>query len=142
MGRLGIRKLVLLAVGLFAAVATSPAHAAFSSAPDRTYVTNGSVRAIVRSGGTVYLGGDFTRIAPRTGAGAELNLASKPEFNSALQPPTLVGRVMHAFDFGHSTETEQERVLRAYFDRLDVYSPKESRFIGIRFTSADHRRLT
>ena len=44
---------------------------------------------------------------------------------------------MHAFDFGHSTETEQERVLRAYFDRLDVYSPKESRFIGIRFTSAD-----
>ena len=64
-------------------------------------------------------------------------LAKKPEFNSALQPPTLVGRVMHAFDFGHSTETEQERVLRAYFDRLDVYSPKESRFIGIRFTSAD-----
>ncbi|MGZ5890562.1 MAG: GumC family protein, partial [Hyphomicrobium sp.] len=64
-------------------------------------------------------------------------LAKKPEFNSALQPPTLIGRAMHAFDFGHSTETEQERVLRAYFDRLDVYSPKESRFIGIRFTSAD-----
>ena len=64
-------------------------------------------------------------------------LAKKPEFNSALQPPTLIGRAMHAFDIGHSTETEQERVLRAYFDRLDVYSPKESRFIGIRFTSAD-----
>jgi len=64
-------------------------------------------------------------------------LANKPEFNSALQSPSLVGRVMHAFDFGHGTETEQERVLRAYFDRLDVYSPKESRFIGIRFTSQD-----
>jgi uncharacterized protein involved in exopolysaccharide biosynthesis len=64
-------------------------------------------------------------------------LANKPEFNSALQAPSLVGRVMHAFDFGHGTETEQERVLRAYFDRLDVYSPKESRFIGIRFTSQD-----
>ena len=64
-------------------------------------------------------------------------LAKKPEFNSALQPPTLIGRAMHAFDFGDSTETEQERVLRAYFDSLDVYSPKESRFIGIRFTSAD-----
>ncbi len=64
-------------------------------------------------------------------------LANKPEFNSALQTPSLVGRVMHAFDFGHGTETEQERVLRAYFDRLDVYSPKESRFIGIRFTSQD-----
>ncbi len=64
-------------------------------------------------------------------------LANKPEFNSALRAPTLVGRVMHAFDFGHGTETEQERVLRAYFDRLDVYSPKESRFIGIRFTSQE-----
>jgi succinoglycan biosynthesis transport protein ExoP len=64
-------------------------------------------------------------------------LANKPEFNGALQTPTLVGRVMHVFDFGRGTETEQERVLRAYFDRLDVYSPKESRFIGIRFTSQD-----
>jgi uncharacterized protein involved in exopolysaccharide biosynthesis len=64
-------------------------------------------------------------------------LANKPEFNSALQPPTLVSRILHVFDFGHGTETEQERVLRAYFDRLDVYSPKESRFIGIRFTSQD-----
>jgi tyrosine-protein kinase Etk/Wzc len=64
-------------------------------------------------------------------------LANKPEFNSSLQPPTLVGRVLHVFNFGRGTETEQERVLRAYFDRLDVYSPKESRFIGIRFTSQD-----
>lgn len=64
-------------------------------------------------------------------------LANKPEFNSALQPPTLVSRILHVLDFGRGTETEQERVLRAYFDRLDVYSPKESRFIGIRFTSQD-----
>jgi tyrosine-protein kinase Etk/Wzc len=64
-------------------------------------------------------------------------LANKPEFNSALQTPTLIGRIIYAFDFGRGTETEQERVLRAYFDRLDVYSPKESRFIGIRFTSQD-----
>ena len=64
-------------------------------------------------------------------------LANKPEFNGALQSPSLVGRIVHVFDFGRGSETEQERVLRAYFDRLDVYSPKESRFIGIRFTSQD-----
>ena len=28
-------------------------------------------------------------------------------------------------------------MLGAYFDRLNVYSPKESRFIGIQFTSQD-----
>jgi uncharacterized protein involved in exopolysaccharide biosynthesis len=69
---------------------------------------------------------------------AEEGLANKPEFNSALQPPTLMNRILHALDFtGQGKESEQDRVLKAYFDRLDVYSPKESRFIGIRFTSED-----
>ncbi len=68
---------------------------------------------------------------------ADEGLANKPEFNSALAPPTLVSRILNAFDFGRGSESEQDRVLKAYFSRLDVYSPKESRFIGIRFTSED-----
>ena len=69
---------------------------------------------------------------------ADEGLANKPEFNSALQPPSLLSRIFGALDFtGKGHESEQDRVLKAYFDRLDVYSPKESRFIGIRFTSED-----
>ena len=65
-------------------------------------------------------------------------LANKPEFNSALAPPSLLDRIVRALDFApRSGESEQDRVMKAYFDRLDVYSPKESRFIGIRFTSED-----
>lgn len=69
---------------------------------------------------------------------AEEGLANKPEFNSALQPPTPMRRILHALDLtDQGKQSDQDRVLKAYFDRLDVYSPKESRFIGIRFTSED-----
>ncbi len=68
---------------------------------------------------------------------ADEHLADKPEFNSALAPPTLLSRILGALDFTGGKESEQDRVLQAYFDRLDVYSPKESRFIGIRFSSQD-----
>jgi hypothetical protein len=66
---------LLAVVGLFAAALAGPAHA-FSPVPDRTYVTNGTVRAVLRSGNTVYLGGDFTRVGPRTGSGAQLDPSS------------------------------------------------------------------
>lgn len=66
------------------------------------------------------------------------HLADKPEFNSALQPPSQISRILNALDLGgQNEESEQERVLKAYFKRLEVYSPKESRVIGIRFTSSD-----
>jgi uncharacterized protein involved in exopolysaccharide biosynthesis len=68
---------------------------------------------------------------------AEEGLADKPEFNSALQPPSLIGRIRGALDFSQGHQSKQDRVLQAYFDRLDVYSPKESRFIGIQFSSQD-----
>jgi uncharacterized protein involved in exopolysaccharide biosynthesis len=41
------------------------------------------------------------------------------------------------FNMAPAHESEQDRVLNAYYDRLNVYSPKESRFIGIQFTSQD-----
>jgi hypothetical protein len=41
--------------------------APFNQSPDPTWQTNGRVRAIVYSGGTVYLGGEFTALEPAGG---------------------------------------------------------------------------
>lgn len=67
----------------------------------------------------------------------ELKLASMPEFNSALGPSDAADRMLRLVGIGgpRAGESERDRVLGAYFRRLEVYSPKESRFIGIRFTS-------
>jgi hypothetical protein len=45
-----------------------------SDTPDPTYVTDGEVHAIVRSGDTIYIGGLFTRVGPRPGPGVEVAL--------------------------------------------------------------------
>lgn len=66
---------------------------------------------------------------------ADEKLASNPEFNSALRSPSMLDKVMSMFSSG--TESEQDRLLKAFYKRLEVYSPKESRVIGIRFTSGD-----
>jgi hypothetical protein len=47
-----------------------------STIPIHTWVPNGSVEALVRVGGTVYVGGDFTRISPPTGSGVVFASAS------------------------------------------------------------------
>ncbi len=67
---------------------------------------------------------------------ADEGLAKKPEFNGS-EHPSLLARILGAFDMGSGKQSAQDHVLDSYFDRLDVYSPKESRFIGIRFTSED-----
>lgn len=54
-----------------AAVATA---AALPDTPDRSFVTDGVVHAIVRAGDTVYIGGVFNRVGPRTGPGVEVSL--------------------------------------------------------------------
>ncbi len=48
--------------------------AALASRPDNTFVTNGPVQAVVRDGSTIYLGGRFDRVGPRTGPGLEFAL--------------------------------------------------------------------
>ena len=47
--------------------ATGPAQAALSAKPQSTWQANGTVYAIVRSGGTIYLGGAFTQVMSHDG---------------------------------------------------------------------------
>ena len=59
-------------VGVFVAlvgglVGAPSALASASSTPLDSYVTNGTVDTVAQSGGTLYLGGSFTRVGPRTG---------------------------------------------------------------------------
>ncbi|MFN3869473.1 MAG: Wzz/FepE/Etk N-terminal domain-containing protein, partial [Hyphomicrobiaceae bacterium] len=70
---------------------------------------------------------------------SELDLASRPEFNSALGPQDTADRLLRMIGLSgpRPGESERDRVLGAYFKALEVYSPKESRLIGIRFTSID-----
>ncbi len=68
---------------------------------------------------------------------SEEKLDKNPEFNSALRTPSKLDRILGMLSMGGSRENEQDRVLKAFYKRLEIYSPKESRIIGIRFTSAD-----
>ena len=69
----------------------------------------------------------------------ELKLKDKVEFNTELGDVDLMGKALRTIGLGGARpgQSEQDRVLEAYFKNLDVYSAKESRFIGLRFTSTD-----
>lgn len=69
----------------------------------------------------------------------EMKLADLPEFNSAKGSPDKLSALLRSVGIGapRASESDQDRALDAYFKRLEVYSPKESRFIGIRFASSD-----
>jgi uncharacterized protein involved in exopolysaccharide biosynthesis len=71
----------------------------------------------------------------------DLKLKDKPEFNSELGDIDMLGRLLRLAGLGGARpgQTEQDRVLEAYFRNCDVYSARESRFIGIRCTSADRQ---
>src|SRR2546426_1486999 len=64
---------------------------------ENLWVTNGPVRAVVRDGGTIYIGGDFTQVGPATGGGVPLDAAS-----GALPPsfPKVVGVVFAVISDG------------------------------------------
>ena len=70
---------------------------------------------------------------------AALKLSERPEFNPALGPVDTFDRILRMAGIGapRSGESEQDRVLNRFYDRLEIYSPKESRAIAIRFTSHD-----
>jgi polysaccharide biosynthesis transport protein len=70
---------------------------------------------------------------------AELGLKDKVEFNSELGDIDMMGSLLRKVGLGGSRagQSEQDRVLEAYFGKLSVYSARESRFIGIKFLSSD-----
>jgi succinoglycan biosynthesis transport protein ExoP len=69
----------------------------------------------------------------------EMKLADRPEFNSAKGSPDTLSALLRLVGIGkpRASESDQDRALDTYFKRLEVYSPKESRFIGVRFSSID-----
>src|ERR1700683_36686 len=76
-GQACLRVAGVVAVSVFACpVFAAAASAAVSSTPDTTYVTNGSVNAVVRTADQIYLGGSFTQVGPRTGPWASVSAAS------------------------------------------------------------------
>ncbi len=69
----------------------------------------------------------------------ELRLNTRPEFNSILDNQGLAGSVMRLFGIGKPGlgETEEERVLGAYYRALEVYQLKDTRVIALGFTARD-----
>ncbi len=70
---------------------------------------------------------------------AELHLAEKPEFNSRLVARNLFGKLLHLVGLvgPRPGESDEERVLAAYYDALRVYQIKDTRGIIIEFRSED-----
>ena len=70
---------------------------------------------------------------------ADLKLKDRPEFNSVLGPVDMLDKILRLAGIGspRAGESERDRVLSAFRSRLEVYSAKESRFIGVRMTSID-----
>src|SRR5580765_8600591 len=76
--------LAALAIVTIAAGAGGPASrgataGSIGSTPDRTWVTNGIVHAIARLGDTVYFGGQFSEVGPRTGPGVGIDAAGQAD---------------------------------------------------------------
>jgi hypothetical protein len=67
---IALELIVALSVGVSPVVVAG----SLSDTPDRTYVTDGPVQAIARAGDTIYIGGLFSRVGPRTGPGVEVAL--------------------------------------------------------------------
>ncbi len=69
----------------------------------------------------------------------QLKLKDKVEFNSELGDLDLLSKGLRLIGLGgtRAGQSEQDRLLEAYFKNLDVYSARESRFIGLRFMSTD-----
>lgn len=69
----------------------------------------------------------------------ELRLNTRPEFNSILDNQGLASSAMRLFGLGKPRpgETEEERVLGAYYRALEVYQLKDTRVITLGFTARD-----
>lgn len=69
----------------------------------------------------------------------ELKLDKKAEFNSAAGSPDTLTSLLRMAGIGapKKSQSDLDRTLATYFKQLEVYSPKESRSIVVKFTSID-----
>jgi succinoglycan biosynthesis transport protein ExoP len=69
----------------------------------------------------------------------KLDLASRPEFDPTLAPPSALDEFLARYGLGGqpTDSSPEERVLHAYYDRLSVYTVDRSRVIGVDFSSTD-----
>ncbi len=68
-----------------------------------------------------------------------LDLTRRPEFNAALEPEDLYGRTLRGFGFGGPKpgETDQDRLMQAYFKAVRAYPVRETRAIIVDCTSSN-----
>src|SRR5437016_4271085 len=77
------------ALALLAGLAAS-APAATPTLTDTAYVTDGFVNAVTQSSGTLYIGGNFTQVGPRTGGFSAIDSSTgSPD----LSYPEVAGEV-------------------------------------------------
>jgi hypothetical protein len=67
---------LLSALALALCLTQDVAHAAVSATPGRTFVTDGSVNAVVPTSRAIYIGGNFRSIGPRTGPGVGIDAST------------------------------------------------------------------
>lgn len=74
-----------------------------------------------------------------TAVSKELDLKDRAEFNGALGSVDTMGTLLRLVGIGDPPQRQstEDRVLNAFYDKLSVYSPKESRFIVVSFESID-----
>lgn len=73
---------------------------------------------------------------------SDLKLKDRVEFNSELGDLDMAGKALRLAGLAglagpRPGQTVEDRVYEAFVPKLEVYAARESRFIGIRFTSAD-----
>ena len=61
---------------LFALLVLCAGTASSQTTFNSLYATNGTVNAVVVSGNTIYIGGEFTYVGPNTGAGAAIDTST------------------------------------------------------------------
>jgi uncharacterized protein involved in exopolysaccharide biosynthesis len=80
-------------------------------------------------------------LSPELGLGIakKLKLAERAEFNPEVGSPDALSGILRLVGIGapRPGENVNDRVLNRFYDRLEVYSPRESRAIAVRFTSND-----
>ncbi len=68
-----------------------------------------------------------------------LGLTKRAEFNAALEPEDLYGRTLRSFGIGgpKAGETDEDRMMQAYFKAVRAYQVRETRAIIVDCTSAN-----